>query len=350
MATNGDLCHAKLQELVDNFTPGGCYGIEWVLSGDSLIHKSHYNPAWRIEGVRRQGLQGLYTTESTRFTFEVGQGFVGKVFEVQKPLFVGDVQAPDPEEVKDAMQSWKSCYGSVFLRSELARKYGIRAAMFLPSKDGVREVGSVVKMTEVPRYFAPYHSSGMPPLAVAAGAPAGPDPKPESAAAPPAFLKPLVDEFTAGGCYAIVWAVQDDALVHQSHYNPGWRIEGVRKRGLGGLYTTESAAYTFAVGEGFVGKVFQAQEALFVRDLQEPDPEGVKDAIQSWGGAEFMRSSLAEKYGIRSALFIPSPSGVLEVGSSVVAPSAKEFFAEGAAEVLSGGGYAFRSGRAEPAV
>jgi len=334
MAAANAQCHPKLQEMVDAFAPGGCYGIEWELKGDSLVHKSHCNPGWRIEGVKKQGLKGLYTTESTKYSFQVGQGFVGKVFEAQKPFFVKDLQSPDPEEVKDAMQTW---YGANFLRLALAQEYGIHSAIFLPLQSGVLEVGSSVVMKEVPKYFAPYHSKEMPPLATKDSQ--FPNIEQGSEAEPPALLKKLVDEYTVGGCYSIEWVLRDDALVHASHYNPAWRIEGVTKQGLNGLYTTESTTYAFQAGQGIVGKVFQNQEKLFMKDLQVPDLEAMKDAIQSWEGSAFMRSALAEKYGIHSALFLPSSKGVIEVGSSAKASDVEAFLSEGGKDFLAKGAF-----------
>lgn len=336
MAAVDTPCHPKLQEMADNFTPGGCYAIEWKLDGDVLVHRSHYNPSWRLEGVKRQGLKGLYTTESTKYTFQVGQGFVGKVFEAQKPLFVRDLQAPDPEEVKDAMQSW---YGASFLRFALAQEYGIRSAIFLPLQDGVLEVGSTVVMAEVPKYFAPYHSPEMPPLASVAYKSSMADTG--SATQPPPLLEKLVDELTTAGCYAIEWELRDGMLAYRSHYNPPWRIEGAKKQGLNGLYTIESTSYIFESGKGFVGKVHQAQKRLFVEDLQVPDSEAVKDAMQTWdgAGAEFLRSELAHKYGIRSALFLPSTKGVIEVGSSVASKSLDDFLSAKGKDFLAKGGF-----------
>jgi len=190
-------------------------------------------------------------------------------------------------------------------------------------------------MDEVPRYFAPYHSQEMPPLAKEA-------PSEQAVAAsgaePPTVLARLVDELTVAGCYAIEWVLRDNSITYRSHYNPAWRIEGAKKQGLNGLYTTESMKYGFEVGQGLVGKVFQAQKRLFVPDLQVMDPEAIKDAMQSWDDSEFQRSALAEKYGIRAALFVPSPKGVIEVGSSTKSASLEEFFNERGREFLAKGG------------
>lgn len=333
-AANGAPCPTPLQDAVEHFLPGGCYGIEWVLHGDALVHQSHFNPQWRVEGVRKQGLDGLYTTKSANYEFSIGQGWVGKAFASQEPHFVKDLSAIDPEGVKDAMQNW---YGEEFMRASLAKQFGIRSALFLPSQSGVLEVGSAVVIDALPRYFASHAAApGMPPLAAEGVAP---EPEPAAEAAPPPpFLKRLVEECTVAGCYAIEWVLRDGTLVHQSHYNPQWRVEGVRKQGLNGLYTTESTTFTFEIGQGFVGKAFAAQQLLFVKDLQATEEEDIKDAISSWYGAEFLRAALAEKYGIRSALFLPSPAGVFEVGATSRAGSLEEFFTGSAKAAVSAGG------------
>jgi hypothetical protein len=305
--------HQSLQDLVDNFTPGGCYGIEWRLSGDKLTQKSHYNPQWRIEGVKAKGLSGLYTEQSASYEFSVGQGFVGWVFEHQEVLFVEDLQKLHAEGIKDAIQSGD---GEEFVRAGLAKEFDIHSAIFLPSSTGVFEIGSVAIMQSLPSYYAPHVYPSTPP--VAAVDPAAREAMQEfvTGLEPPMLLRKLVDDLTCASCYGIEWVLIGDILQCRSHYNPAWRIEGVRRQGLKGLYTTKSAAYTFAVGEGLVGEAFAKQVVTFAKDLQSLRQEDIMTALQTGATEAYQRIDIAQEFGIHSAVFLPSADGVLEIGST----------------------------------
>jgi hypothetical protein len=121
-ATSGSL---RLQRLVESSR--ACYAIEWVCVDGHLKYKAHYNPPWRVEGARRQGLKGLYTADSARHVFVPGEGLIGRAFKERKDIFVDDVQIVHPME---------------YARVDLAKEYGIHSAMFLPFTEGVIEVGS----------------------------------------------------------------------------------------------------------------------------------------------------------------------------------------------------------------
>jgi len=129
-------------------------------------------------------------------------------------------------------------------------------------------------------------------------------------------LQRIVDSGN-GACYGIEWALSDAGrLEYKAHYNPQWRVEGVQKKGLKGLYTTQSASHSFMPGEGLVGKVFSDQKMLFVQDLQVMSEEAVQDAIFGGDHVEFQRADLAKAFDIHSAVFVPTAKGVLEVGST----------------------------------
>merc|ERR1711920_848032 len=159
------------------------------LSDGLLTQKEHYNPQWRIDGVRVKGLNGLYTERSQGYYFDVGQGVVGKVFAKQEALFVSDLQALDMESVKDAMQSGN---GTEFLRASLAKEFDLRSAVFLPVPDGVLEVGSLARMTALPQYFEQYVSTST--FLVADTQPAQQSLR-EPTEQPPVVLQKLVEEF-----------------------------------------------------------------------------------------------------------------------------------------------------------
>lgn len=320
----------SLKELVDNFYPGGCYGIEWQVSGGVLTQKEHYNPQWRIDAVRANGLTSLYTERSQGYFFDVGQGLVGKVFAKQEPFFVADLQELDTESVTDAMQSGNS---TEFLRATLAKEFGIHSAIFLPVPTGVLEVGSVKFMTTLPPYFAQYAGTSTPP--VADTLPAQPTLR-MSTVPPPPFLQKLVEDLSSAGCYGIEWRDHGGILTYRSHFNPQWRIDGLRQEGLHAAFTTESMGFTFEKGEGLVGSAFANQSVLFTRDVQELTPDDVKVSMQSGNGAAFLRADVARKFGIHSVMFLPSAHGVLEVGSVKFFDDLQSFLSERAAEAVSG--------------
>ena len=60
-----------------------CYGIEWQLADGILVAKEVYNPSWRIEYAARAGLKRLFTTESTNYTFQPGDGVLVKEFSLR---------------------------------------------------------------------------------------------------------------------------------------------------------------------------------------------------------------------------------------------------------------------------
>jgi len=325
------VCQHSLKDLVDNFTPGGCYGIEWEMSGGKLKYKTHYNPQWRVDGVNAKGLNGLYTESSKNHEFAVGQGLVGKVFAKQEVLFVNDLQVIDEESVKD---SWLCGDGTAFLRAELAKEFDLHSAIFLPLPTGVLEVGSAAYVSSMPTYYAPYVGPATPPLATA---PAAAETIEPSKLAPPPFLSKLVEELSSAGCYGIEWVCEGDVMKYRSHYNPQWRMEGIRQQGLKGAYTAKSVGYMFARGEGLVGKAFSEQAVLFVEDVQTVSQDEVKASMQTWiSGVGFLRADLAREFGIRSVLFLPSPDGVMEVGSIQTVEDLGTFLSEPAAKAISG--------------
>mmetsp|Transcript_16971 Transcript_16971/g.35448 ORF Transcript_16971/g.35448 Transcript_16971/m.35448 type:complete len:345 (-) Transcript_16971:22-1056(-) len=320
----------SLKDLVDNFSPGGCYGIEWELSGDILKYKSHYNPQWRIDGVKAKGLHGLYTDRSSTYEFPVGTGFVGRTFAKQEVFFVRDLQQADGESIKDTMQFGD---GTEFIRLALAQEFDLHSAIFLPLANGVVEVGSAAFVTFLPRCFAPFASSFTPPLAEEEA-----EAKTDASSTPacPLFLQKFVEELSGAGCYGIEWICESGVLKHRSHFNPQWRIEGVRKQGLKGLYTERSIDCTFAKGEGIVGAAFAAQAVVFIRDLRTVTSEEVKDCMQTGIPVAFLRAALAQEFGIHSAIFLPSADGVLEVGSTQTFDDLQSFLYRPAAAAIAG--------------
>mmetsp|Transcript_29150 Transcript_29150/g.53196 ORF Transcript_29150/g.53196 Transcript_29150/m.53196 type:complete len:326 (-) Transcript_29150:85-1062(-) len=130
-------------------------------------------------------------------------------------------------------------------------------------------------------------------------------------------------------CYGIHWeADKDGVLSCKAYYNPEWRQEFARKRGLQGLYTTQSSSMTFPKGEGLVGKVFEKQELKFVPSLQVLQEDEIRDAMFNGDPFLFKRTALAKEYGVVSALFIPTANAVLEVGTMKEVSSADKVLPE----------------------
>jgi len=241
---------------------------------------------------------------------------VGKAFANQQMLFSGDLQALAPDDIKDAMFCGDS---TVYLRVDLAKKFGIHSAVFMPTADGVLEVGSTQKVASVSDLIL---NDSSPTCQVIQ---------------PPAMHSAMLGEIvekSCGGCFGIEWMLSENGcLVCKSYYNPPWRIEAVQKKGLQGLYTSESSTYTFLPGEGLVGKAFANQQMLFSGDLQALAPDDIKDAMFCGDSTVYLRVDLAKKFGIHSAVFMPTADGVLEVGSTQKVASVSDFLS-GAKDVL----------------
>jgi len=321
----------SLKDLVDNFTPGGCYAIEWELDGDKLRHKSDYTSQWWADGVAAKELTGFYAAESAKFEFPVGEGFVGRVFEKQRVLFVKDLQDLDREGIAAAMQSGGSLE---YMRAGLAKEFSIHSAIFLPQPNGVVEVGSAATVAAMPASYAPYAGPTTPPVAAGTGEAAGPDLR--SKEEPPQLLKSLVHDLTLGSCYGMEWVWDGNHLKYRSHCHPQWRIDAVLKQGLKGLYTTQSSTFTFEKGSGLVGEAFDKQSVIFAKDLQSLPPEDVTTAMQTGVNTVYLRRDIAEQFGIHSAFFLPTSDGVLEVGSTKMLGSLEEFFGETARKAIAG--------------
>ena len=320
---------------MEKFTPGGCYGIEWEFSNEKLSKKAHYNPQWRVEEAQAMGWNVLYTEKSGEFEFAVGEGLVGKAFQSQEVVFVKDLQEFDSEALQDTL--FMGDMGA-FLRKELAKDFGLHSAIFLPSCTGVFEIGSSCFVTALPEFFAPYSGVNTPRLASAdAEAGTGADDGGElrrQVSDPSLMLSSIVG--TQMQCaYGIEWVLEGERLVFKSQYNPSWRIEGVKKQCLQGYYTAESATFTFAPGEGLVGRAFADQALIFAQDLQTHSGDAAADYQDGWR-PYFLRAEIARNYGIHSAVFLPTADGVVEVGSTQEACCLQDLFSEPARAAIAG--------------
>lgn len=154
--------------------------------------------------------------------------------------------------------------------------------------------------------------------------------------APSPFLKALVNNFGCQGCYGIEWVENDGIIECKNYYNPEWRVDQVKSKGLEGLYTTQSTKFNFGIGQGLVGQVFQQKTLLFARDVQDLTFDGIAAAIQGWDSLEFARADLAKDYNICSAVFMPTATGVLEFGSTSKASSLPHFYSNEAKALIEG--------------
>jgi len=109
--------------------------------------------------------------------------------------------------------------------------------------------------------------------------------------------------------YGIEWATTDGILKARTVCTTDPSLIG---------FTIRSQNFTFGPGEGMPGECFQKQAVSFVMDVQ--DVEGSKEHqhnlvttchLQS----RFVRRALAQQFGVRSVLLLPSPDGVIEIGT-----------------------------------
>mmetsp|Transcript_66172 Transcript_66172/g.158278 ORF Transcript_66172/g.158278 Transcript_66172/m.158278 type:complete len:326 (+) Transcript_66172:90-1067(+) len=299
--------------------PAACYGMEWTLDeAGALKCKEHYNPEWRQEYARRRGLKGLYTTVSAAMVFQKGEGLVGKVFEKQEVTFSKSLQVLHEDEVRDAMFG-----GDAFLfkRTQLAKDFGIHSAILIPTATSVVEIGAMQEVSGPEKILseslvkAVQSGADIPEVKL--------EPIQESTCA--AWLKEVV-EASPEACYGIEWALVNGKLELKDHYNPWWRLQFAQQAGLKGLFTTASKNFNFEPGEGVVGAVYQAQKQTFLADMQNVTPEAMRDAMFTGDDIMFKRVQIARQYDVHSAVFVPVPGGVVEVGSMKLLKSLKELW------------------------
>lgn len=326
----------SLEDLVENFTPGGCYGIVWGLNSSKLVKKSHYNPQWRIDEAKAHGWDSFYTEQSGAYEFAVGEGVVGKAFQSQEVLFVEDLQDIDVEGVKSTL--FMGDIGGVYLRADLAKKFGLHSAIFLPTADSVFEIGSGCIMKSLPQFYVPYmgkRTLGMAVPSETCVSEVQVEWKKQISGNPSEMLQKLV-ESQSMCCYGIEWVSTEKGLVHKSHYNAKWRIEAVERKCSEGYYTAHSATYTFAEGEGLVGNAFAEQAVVFASDLQAFSSEDAKADFSRQCSIRFLRAELARQFGIHSAIFLPTPETVLELGTTQKKSCLEDMFSEPAKAAIAG--------------
>lgn len=126
----------NLQHLCEE--TGAVFAVWWTYENGSLRIAEHFNPVSRVEQVRAATMKDdLYTTESYDFVFQPDEGLVGSVFKSQQHAFYPDITALSND---------------VFLRKEVAERYGIKSVAFAAFEDGVLEIGSIDIWTS----FTPY--------------------------------------------------------------------------------------------------------------------------------------------------------------------------------------------------
>jgi len=110
----------------------------------------------------------------------------------------------------------------------------------------------------------------------------------------------------SGAVFAVFWELKDGLLQATEHYNPLERIEKIRKDTMkDDLYSTEAYKFQIAPGDGIVGKVYASSEQAFYQDVSQLSSDA------------YIRSEIAEKYGMKSVAVMPYEGGVLEVGTDL---------------------------------
>jgi len=281
----------QLQQLVEA-SDVGVYGLEWVLSpAGKLECKSWYNPEWRIKVAQQNGWAGLFTIESTNYSFTPGEGIVGKAFASKKTCFLPDMQVEADNK-----------------RVELEKKFGIHSVIFIPNGNGLIEIGSTRTIKSAEDFL---------PVTVV-----------NRILSPPSQLQRLVDA-SSGGVYGLEWGMADSGRLEcKTWYNSYPRMKLAQQNGLRSLFTCQSTAWKFKPGEGPVGETFVNKKIKFVPDVQT-DPCS-------------KRKEWAKQFGIRSVVFIPvgTPTGthsLLEIGTNQMFNSLADFLSENVMASLSDG-------------
>merc|ERR1712217_987346 len=83
-----------------------------------------------------------------------------------------------------------------------------------------------------------------------------------------------------------------------------------------------------AKADGLVGEAFDKQAVIFAKDLQSLKQDDIIMSMQTGSAVPFLRRDIAQEFGIHSAVFLPTPEGVLEVGSTEMVGSLDEFLSE----------------------
>ena len=127
----------ELKAVVDTVS-GAVLAISWKWDGSKLVFENYYNPPDRVEAIKATtGSDELYTTASSKITFEKGQGGPGRAFDGQTTEFHADVKTLDP---------------SVYPRAELAKKFGITSVAFKGTAEGCIEVGTTETWGAAPAF------------------------------------------------------------------------------------------------------------------------------------------------------------------------------------------------------
>ena len=128
-------------------------------------------------------------------------------------------------------------------------------------------------------------------------------------------LRRLVSVVESGlnASYGIEWRVSmNGGLELYEHYSPAMRVECLRNDRV------KSAAWSAPrQGETFLKKIFEEQEVKFVKGLQNMQHEDARyTSLSSSTQSELSLAEFGTEFGLHSAVFVPTSTGVFEVGSS----------------------------------
>merc|ERR1712048_170978 len=173
-------------------------------SGDELFHTP----------TRRALDFSEFTVESRKFTMPPGVGFVGKVYEHCKPLHIQDIS---------------KITNTVFVRAELAKRFGVKSIIFLracDTEDAVLELGTVAGW------------SCDPPL-------------------------PYACALTQSQ-FGIYWKLEGGMLVPQTTFEDAFFVASLKKKEIVDCgYVATACKANLAPGRGIVGMVSQTGRSEF---------------------------------------------------------------------------------------
>merc|ERR1719284_1480094 len=255
---------------------GACFCIYWRLDKAKgvLRASAHWNPPERVAAVRASGKNDLYTTESCKSEFVLGEYIVGRACKNKETMFIEDVASVNELE---------------YSRKDLAKQFGIVSVALKPFGDGVYEIGWANKRSNC-NWLNTELSSAKTIDGI------GEEVSVEE-------LERAAKE--AGAIFSIYWGFDESTgmLRAMRHWNPPERIAEMKAQGGSDeLFTTESYMESLTPGEGYVGKCYSNKQAFFIPDVSAS--QGYK------------RKNLAKRFGITSVALKPFANGVLEVGSA----------------------------------
>lgn len=133
---------ADLEAICDK--TGAVYAVYWIPNGDNMIVSCYYNTPKRLEELQSKRPDSkTFATMSKDVQIRIGEGSVGRAYLNKSSEFI-----PDAGE-------GVSKSGQCFIRSDLAKEFGIKSIACVFSQGGVIEYGTTQEWPHMPEIYAP---------------------------------------------------------------------------------------------------------------------------------------------------------------------------------------------------